>query len=178
MLPPIRKSIRVPWDPEKAFRRFTKEIGFWWPLKSHSVGGDRAQAVVREGFTGGRIIEKIRGGEESVWGTIRVWDPPRRVTFSWHPGRPSSEATLVEVQFERVSGGTRVVLTHSNWEAMGPMAKIARRGYPIGWTYVLRLYADRANSLIAKSIEVLQVLLGPLQRRAARKARLGVLNEN
>ena len=168
--PPLRKTITVGWDPARAFRRFTEETATWWPLRSHSVGQERAEAVVFEGRAGGRIVEKIRGGQECVWGTITTWDPPRRVTFTWHPGGTPQQATQVDVSFEPVAGGTRLVLVHSNWEALGPLAKVARRGYPIGWAYVLRLWADRRHSPVVLGLELVQALLRPFQRRAAEKA--------
>jgi hypothetical protein len=170
LYPPLRKTITVGWDTARAFRRFTQETSVWWPLRSHSVGQERAETVVFEGHVGGRIVERIRGGEECVWGTITAWDPPRRVGFTWHPGGTPREATQVDVTFEPVPGGTRLVLVHSNWEALGPRARIARRGYPLGWAYVLRLWADRGHSPLVLALEVVQAVLRPFLRRAARKA--------
>lgn len=84
---PLVKNVTVKAPPDAAFRRFTAEIGAWWPLGSHSVGGQDAETVTMEGRAGGRIVERIRGGRECVWGTVTAWDPPRRVAFTWHPGR-------------------------------------------------------------------------------------------
>jgi uncharacterized protein YndB with AHSA1/START domain len=168
-IPPLRKTITVPWSPEASFRRFTSEIAAWWPLKSHSVGTDRAETVVFEGRVGGRIVEKIRGGEECTWGTVTAWDPPRRVAFSWHPGQSPATSQDIEVTFAPEGEGTRLTLVHSNWERLGKMAPRARRAYPLGWTYVLRLWAGRPGGPLMWTINGLMWLLGPLQRRAARK---------
>jgi uncharacterized protein YndB with AHSA1/START domain len=169
VLTPIRKTIVVSWDQTRAFRRFTQEIGAWWPLRSHSVGRDRAETVVFEKGVGGRIVEKIRGGQECTWGTVKAWDPPRRVSFTWHPGDERERATQIDLSFEPVPEGTRLVLVHSRWEALGALGKMARRGYPIGWAYVLRLWADRRWSPIVLGLEVLQKLLAPLQQRIAER---------
>jgi uncharacterized protein YndB with AHSA1/START domain len=169
--PPLRKTIVVPWDQARAFARFTAETSAWWPLRTHSVGAERAESVVFEPRVGGRVVETMRGGEQSVWGEITVWDPPRRVALTWHPGESPERATQVDVTFEPVPGGTRLVLVHTNWEALGPLAKIARRGYPIGWAYVLRLWADRRSSLLVWGLDVLQKVVRPLRRRAAERAR-------
>ena len=169
MLTPIRKTITVGWDQAQAFRRFTREIGAWWPLRSHSVGQGRAETVVFGEGLGGRIVEKIRGREECTWGTVTAWDPPRHVAFTWHPGDEPGRATQVELTFESVPQGTRLVLVHSRWEALGALGRMARRGYPIGWAYVLRLWADRRWSPVVLSLEVLQKLLAPLQRRMAER---------
>jgi hypothetical protein len=171
MLPPIRKTITVRWSQAEAFRRFTAEIGSWWPLRTHSVGEDRAETVVLEGRVGGRIVETIRGGEQCVWGTVTGWDPPGRVSFTWHPGFPPTRATAIELTFEPVAEGTRLVLVHSGWEALGSQANMARRGYPLGWAYVLRLWAGRRSSPVVWGVFVLQWLLAPLVRRMAEKAR-------
>lgn len=142
--PPIRKSIHVRAEPERAFQRFTAEIAVWWPLASHSVGQRDAESVEMEGRVGGRIVERIRGGRESVWGTITAWEPPRRVAFTWHPGRDESESMEVEVRFSRDGDRTRVDLEHRGFERLAPaLAKKAHRGYPLGWDYVLGIYAER-----------------------------------
>jgi uncharacterized protein YndB with AHSA1/START domain len=98
---------------------------------------------------------------------VLVWEPPRRVVFTWHPSRPPETAGEVEVRFEPVDKsakvprpadarsvattppdegpvtGTRVVLTHSHWERFGDRARRMRRGYGLGWRYVLDTWAGR-----------------------------------
>jgi uncharacterized protein YndB with AHSA1/START domain len=160
----------VPWSSEEAFRRFTDGIASWWPLRTHSVGGGKAETVVFEGRVGGRIYERIRGGEESTWGTVTAWDPPRRVAFTWHPGRPTESAQDIEVRFLTEEKATRLELTHTGWERFGAMASRARRGYSLGWAYVLRVWAGRRSSPLVWGMDALLWVLGPLQRRAARRA--------
>ena len=92
---------------------------------------------------GGGIIETIDGSEPCVWGTIVAWDPPRRVAFTWHPGHDVAAAQDVEVRFEPAGAATLVTLTHTGFERLGKDARMARRAYPLGWTYVLGLYARR-----------------------------------
>lgn len=169
-LPPIHASVRVSWPAARAFERFTAEMGAWWPVASHSVGQGKTEAVVVDPRVGGEIVERIRGGTEALWGTILEWDPPSHFTMSWHPGREASAATRVTVRFVPDSGGTRVELTHSGWEALGSLAQTARRGYPIGWAYMLRLYAGRTMSPMVLGIAALQRLMAPLARRMAAKA--------
>lgn len=168
-LPPLVKTITVGWKPDAAFRRFTTEMGTWWPLKTHSCGGDDAQTVMFEERIGGHIIEKIKGGKESVWGTVTQWDPPRSVAFTWHPARDPATAQNVEVRFHPDGAGTRLELIHSGWESFGAMAKKARGGYNMGWDYVLNIWADRRGSLLVKSMDVMIFLMKPFQKRMARK---------
>jgi len=36
----VRKSLVVECSPERAFEVFTREVGSWWPLHVHSIGGN------------------------------------------------------------------------------------------------------------------------------------------
>jgi hypothetical protein len=56
-----------------------------------------------------------------------------RVVFSFHPGRDDKQAQTVEVTFSSAPEGARVVLTHSDWEKLGPNARQARDSYNKGW---------------------------------------------
>jgi uncharacterized protein YndB with AHSA1/START domain len=166
--PPLRKSVTVAAPPEKAFRRFTAEMTRWWPLRSHSVGQRDAESVTMEGRTGGRIVERIRGGRECVWGTITAWDPPNRVAFTWHPGDDPVRAQDVEIRFTPESGGsaTRVELEHRGFERLGALAKRAHRGYPLGWAYVLGLYAGRRGPFMLFVTLVTATMMRVLRAKA------------
>jgi uncharacterized protein YndB with AHSA1/START domain len=145
---PIRKSVFVKAPPDRAFRRFTAELGRWWPRASHSIGGADSEAVLMEERVGGRIRESIGGGREAVWGTVTAWEPPHRVAFTWHPGHDPAQAQDVEVTFVAVDEGTRVELTHTGFERLGAQGRMARRAYPMGWVYVLGLYAERGGPVM------------------------------
>jgi uncharacterized protein YndB with AHSA1/START domain len=147
-IPPLRRTVQVPWTPARSFERFTSEIARWWPLKTHSVGGEGAVHVEFEPRVGGRIVERDRDGSEHEWGRVLAWEPPGLVRFTWHPGQDPATSQEIEVRFVAEGTGTRVELVHSKWERLGRMAKMARRGYPLGWAYVLSLYADRRGPLV------------------------------
>ena len=168
--PPIRKSVTVAAPPEKAFRRFTAEMSSGWPLASHSVGQRDAESVTMEGRPGGRIVERIRGGRECVWGTITAWEPPRRVAFTWHPGDDPARAQDVEVRFTPEGAGarpsTRVELEHSGFERLGALAKRAHRGYPLGWAYVLGVYAGRRGPFMLFVTVMTATMMGVLRAKA------------
>lgn len=168
---PIRKAVTVKATPDQAFRRFTGELASWWPLRSHSVGEQDAETVTMDGRIGGRIVERIRGGREVVWGTVTAWDPPRRVSFTWHPGDEPAHAQDVEVRFTAEGDRTRVELEHRNFERLGRLAKRARRGYPIGWAYVLGLYAQRRGPfmLLMGGLTSLMMAVGRVRARRANR---------
>lgn len=141
MIEPVRKEIRVPAEPEAAFRRFTDGIGTWWPRQTHSVSGERCRAVRFEsGPAGRRLVEEDEDGGSHPWGTVSVWEPGRRLVFSWHPGRDASMATEVEVTFAKGDGGTVVALEHRGWDVLGEGARATREEYERGWEPVLAGY--------------------------------------
>jgi uncharacterized protein YndB with AHSA1/START domain len=136
----LRKTVIVRPAPETAFALFTGRTADWWPLATHSVGRADGRSVVVEPGVGGRIVETLADGSTAVWGTVEVWEPPRLLRFTWHPGTPVREATLVEVTF-RATGtgadaGTVVELVHT----------AARASYEAGWEVVLGGYAATASA--------------------------------
>src|SRR4051794_2331440 len=132
MIEPVRKSIVVKRNQADAFRLFTEGMGTWWPLRSHSVFDDNAETCIMDGRVGGRIIERSKTGEESVWGRILAWEPPDRVLFTFHPGRAEG-MQQVEVRFIEAGSCTRVELVHTGWEELGERGAEARREYHGGW---------------------------------------------
>jgi Activator of Hsp90 ATPase homolog 1-like protein len=175
-IPPIRRSISVSWDQETAFRRFTNEFASWWPSRSHSIGGERLQRVVFETRLGGQIYEEHKDGRRFLWGQVTLWEPPNRVKFSWHPSRDPATAQQVELEFVIEEGGTRLQLTSYGWEQWGKGARRARRGYDVGWGYVLNVWADRRTlrmSLLDGVVSLMNVAMKVRGGRDAEIARAG-----
>lgn len=143
---PIVKSIFVPLPLDLAFRLFAENTASWWPLRSHSVGGERAVACHLEGKTGGRFYEVQVDGSESEWGRVLHWEPPRRIVMTFYPGRSPENATEVEVTFHSEASGTCLTLTHRRWELCSPEIQAERAGYVSGWDYVLRKYVSQASA--------------------------------
>ena len=138
---PVRKSITVSLPPEPAFRRFTEGIAGWWPLATHSVSESAEATCAIESRIGGRIVETTPDGAEHVWGMVTAWEPPGRIAFTWHPGRPEDTRQEVEVTFRAAGAGTEVELVHTGWERLGEEAAGTRAGYDSGWDFVLSRYA-------------------------------------
>ena len=164
-LPPIRRSLSVSWDQATAFRRFTEGFATWWPAHTHSVGGDCVRRLVFECRVGGLIFEEHLDGRRFKWGQVVVFEPPARVKFTWHPSRDPSTAQDVEVSFSREDTGTRVELVSDKWEKWGKNAHRARRGYDLGWGYILDVWAERRTfkmtlldgiTLVLRGVELLR----------------------
>ena len=141
---PVMCTVTVARDRQSAWTLFTRDLGTWWPVDTHSVGGDRVAAVSFEEGPGGRIVERWDDGTEHEWARVRAWDPPGRLVLAWHPNPGATVSTEVEVRFTAVDGGTVVRLEHRGWDALGAEAQAARDTYDIGWAGVLGKLSAKA----------------------------------
>ena len=138
-LPPVRRQTVVGGDPATAYDLFVRDIGTWWPVRSFGCFG--AGSSVR--LDGERFVETGHDGQTATWGTLTAAEPPRRVAFTWHPGRDEAEACDVTVTFVPVGDATLVTLEHVGWEVY-PDPTAARTRHLDGWGTVLDRYADAA----------------------------------
>jgi uncharacterized protein YndB with AHSA1/START domain len=171
-IPPIRRSVSVSWDQETAFKRFTAEFGSWWPSRTHSIGGERLKRLVFEQHLGGRIYEEHQDGRRFQWGQVIVWEPPKRVKFTWHPSRDPSTSQEVDIQFQIEDTGTRLELTSTGWERWGRNAQRARKGYDLGWGYVLNVWAGRRTLRMSMLETVTSLLNLVMKLRGGRDAEI------
>lgn len=121
---PVQRSVHVDCPIEDAFRFFTEHFSEWWPLATHSLSPEGAEACEIEPWVGGRLFERARSGEEREWGTVTVWEPETRIAFAWHPfawdqNDERRQGQTVEIVFRTDAIGTEVILTHSGWETSG-----------------------------------------------------------
>jgi len=149
----FRKTIRIEVPIEVAFRVFADRMGAWWPA-SHHVGGTPFKDILIDHRAGGRWHEINAKGEECVWGTVVVWEPPRKVVLSWHlqPDWTFSAdmAKASEVALEFISEGpesTRVEFEHRHLERHGAGWEKLREqvGSEGGWPAILNLYVSMAE---------------------------------
>jgi uncharacterized protein YndB with AHSA1/START domain len=144
-VPPVVKQLRIRLPVQDAFALFTREINRWWPLQSHSCSLDREARIDLDGRVGGEVVERAQGNSFR-WGTILVWEPPRRFAMSWHPGLDAEEATRIELQFEPDGDGCALRLVHSGWEVRGSTAAAVRERYDQGWVTVLGRFFGLAEA--------------------------------
>ena len=85
---PVVKMVTVPGEPGVVFELFTQRMGEWWPLDSHSVGGEDAVDARVDPGVGGRVYEVTREGVEHDWARITGWEPGERIVLDWHAGVP------------------------------------------------------------------------------------------
>jgi uncharacterized protein YndB with AHSA1/START domain len=130
----IRKSVVVAAPVDVAWDLFTARMGEWWPLDTHSIGGDEAETVMT---TPERIFERWRDGTEKTWGRMLAWEPPHRLVFTWDISERSGNE--VEVRFAPEGNGTRVELEHRAWDSGD---RDSWRSYHTGWDGVLRRFEE------------------------------------
>ena len=133
----IRKTVLVDFAPAEAFDLFTARIASWWPVGTHSYGGDKVTDVVFEGHVGGRVYE-VTGEGEQDWARVLAFDPPNGFLLEWLIGEACGSE--VEVTFAPEGPGSRVVLEHRGWENAE-----SRDSYAGGWERVLATYAEAAR---------------------------------
>jgi hypothetical protein len=115
-----RVTVTVAVAPPLAFEIFTEEIDRWWRrgLKFRHAG-TRGGFLRIEPELGGRLFESIDGGDGPhvlEVGRVRVWDPPRRLAFSWRNANFAAQEQTDRREVE-VAGGQ---LTQRPWLTRSP----------------------------------------------------------
>jgi uncharacterized protein YndB with AHSA1/START domain len=142
---PIRMTVRVRLRIEDAFALFTADIATWWPLQTHSFGGERAAELRIEPRVGGRFYERYVDGEEHTAGHVLEWDPPRVISFTWQHDDWIAPTDVVVRFYPEDGDVTRVELEHRAWERLGLLAVESRTTYANGWSKVLGRFVDAAG---------------------------------
>ncbi len=154
----VRKSVRVQVPIERAFSVFVEQMETWWPA-SHHLGKHAFEVILVEPRVGGRWYERDVAGNLKDWGTVLAWDPPHRVTLSWHigPGHDQpdwvcdpdpAKASEVEIRFSAEGPATTLVeLEHSKLERHGEGYQKLREIFdgPGAWGHILELYGNKVD---------------------------------
>ncbi len=148
----VRRQVVVQVPVEQAFSTFVERFGDFKP-KEHNLLGVPIAGTVFDPKVGGHITDRGADGSECAWATVRAYEPPTRVVFSWNisprwqiepdPYRTSE----VEVQFiAETPQRTRVELEHRHLDRHGDGWQSVRNGVADdqGWP----LYLDRYAALV------------------------------
>ncbi len=150
----VETSIVVEAPLDHAFSVFTEDIGSWWPPEHHILQSELAEMVF-EPHQGGHVYDRGVDGGECRWARVLVYEPPRRVVFSWDVSlawqieNDPRKASEVEVTFAaEAPGRTRVTLEHRHidrhgdgWEQMRDAV-----GSTEGWMNGLRSFSRRLEA--------------------------------
>jgi uncharacterized protein YndB with AHSA1/START domain len=145
----VRKQIVVEAPAERAFAVFTERFGDFKPPE-HNLLGAAIERTVFEPRVGGYIYDRAVDGTECRWARVLVFDPPKRVVFSWDISpqwqveTEPEHTSEVEIQFvAETPERTRVELEHRNIDRHGPGWESVRDGVDAdqGWPLYLARYA-------------------------------------
>jgi uncharacterized protein YndB with AHSA1/START domain len=132
---------------EQAFSIFTEGIGSWWNPDHHIIEAPLSHMVF-EPFVGGNVYDVGTDGSECRWSRVLVYDPPRRVVFSWDINAQwtieTDTAKCSEVEVTFAADGpemTRVVLEHRHLDRHGEALRDQIEGMRSGWQGGLDLFA-------------------------------------
>jgi uncharacterized protein YndB with AHSA1/START domain len=148
---PVRKSIRVNANQERAFEVFTSGLGRWWP-RDKGIGKLPMQAAVMEPRLGGRWYELAEDGSQTNVGKIIAWEPPNRFVMTWDINSQWKPDTTVssEVEVKFIPDGTnatRVELEHRRFEQMGAEAGATmRNSVDGGWPGMLERFKQQVEA--------------------------------
>ncbi|MEX1153134.1 SRPBCC domain-containing protein [Parvibaculum sp.] len=127
----VAVAVRLAVDPAEAFRAFTEDVDLWWQRGIKFRFHPRKNGVMRfEPGEGGRLVEVYDEAAGDIYevGRILVWQPGERLVFEWRaPNYREGQVTEVELRFQPVEGGTRILLEHRGWETL-PGDHPARHG--------------------------------------------------
>jgi len=147
----VTKTIVVEVPRVQAFEFFIRQEA-WWPIHTHHLAEPPGETVILEPFVGGRWFERSHDGRECDWGTVLVWEPPRRIVVTWQIGAgwvyepDPTRASEIEVRFLAESQHrTRIEFEHRHLERYGEQAERMRSvlDAPEGAAGILRAYAAR-----------------------------------
>ena len=147
---PVRCSVDVKVPVARAFELFAENMGAWWP-RGKTPGGSPHVALVVEPRQDGRWFERDANGEETPWGRVLAWEPPRRLLLGWqldHRFRFNADLLMeVEIRFEALAtGGTRVSLEHRDLEQLGVDAEVFAGKVRSGWPERIENFATHVAS--------------------------------
>jgi uncharacterized protein (TIGR03083 family) len=138
---------------ERAFAVFTERFGDFKPREHNLLAVPIAETVF-EPRVGGHIYDRGVDGSVCRWARILVYEPPRRVMFTWDIGptwqreTDESKTSEVEVRFTAESDErTRVDLEHRHLERHGAGWESVADAVDgdAGWP----LYLDRYDGLLS-----------------------------
>jgi uncharacterized protein YndB with AHSA1/START domain len=131
----VERAIEIVAPVDTVFSFFTdnKRFAAWWGAGS-SI----------EPRVGGKVEVVLPGGVKAG-GVVEVFEPPRRIRFSW--GYSGSKtipigASRLEITLEPVAAGTRVRLLHSGIPTQADIPEQAQ-----GWRYHMALFGKAVSAV-------------------------------
>ncbi len=147
---PVKCSVDVRLSVARTFALFTGNMGAWWP-RGKTPGAAPHTEVVVEPRPNGRWFERDADGNETQWGRVLAWEPPKRLLLGWqldHTFRFDAALLMeVEIRFEELTAGaTRVSLEHRGLEQLGVEARMFAEKVRSGWPERLKDFVQHTHA--------------------------------
>jgi uncharacterized protein YndB with AHSA1/START domain len=128
----LRLERLIPASPDSLFAFWVEpeQLVRWWAPDGYEAVVDRLE--VRQGGRWRILLRNSGGAELAVGGLFHVVEPARRLVFSWaweEAEETRGGQTEITVNFEPMPGGTRLVLSHRNFNS-----EDARNRHFTGWS--------------------------------------------
>lgn len=144
----LRTILFVPATPRQAYKAFTEGMADWWVKEYTWSGPDTLVDIGIEPRKDGMAYEIGPHGFRVDWGRVLIWEPPRRLVFTWQigpdrtPVPDPAKASEIDARFEPEADGTRVEVEHRHFDRHGEAAEGYLRALSAGWRELLARYAD------------------------------------
>lgn len=126
----IEQELRIAADPETVFSVLTKRPDEWWGT-THRLTINRSNAEIRlDPRAGGVMGEYWDGDSFSLWGTVSMYVPNRRLEISGSCGMKGAVCGIFGFEIEQDGDGTVLKLSH---EAIGTIGQEQQDGFDRGW---------------------------------------------
>jgi uncharacterized protein YndB with AHSA1/START domain len=107
----VRETVQMVVPTDRAYAAFSRLPGWW--NKEHTYSGDSANLALAL-TAGGCFCEKLKNGGGVEHMRISFVDPGKRIVMTGSLGPLLYEATsgVMDIQFERVAGGSKVTMDY------------------------------------------------------------------
>ena len=128
----VRLQRLIPSPPDVLFSLFAdpEQVALWWAPDGYTAVVYKFD-VEKNGAWRVGLRRADTANEVRASGVFRIVEPPHHLVFTWawEDARGiRGQETEVDVRFEPVPGGTRLLLTHASFENQE-----ARNNHDVGW---------------------------------------------
>ncbi len=135
---PIELTYELDCAVDEAFDAFTGRIAEWW---HPAYAPEGLEQVGTAGAVGGRAWMRLADGTTYPWGTVTVWEPPRRYAQTFTLAQDTAHPSTLDVRFTARRGGCTMRFAHGGWTA----ANVAGRARFTEWNILLDRFAAVAD---------------------------------
>lgn len=129
-LSPITHERRLRCSAEPAFADFAGRIGEWWDPR-YTPNPDTLEGVTIEPRVGGRVYSTHSDLGEHDWGEVTVWEPGRRVVWTFSLAQDPRHPSEVSAAFSDDDGGVTLRFAHGGWTATNVDARAKFGDWPV-----------------------------------------------